>query len=130
MRNLEAWARQKPLEVWLKLSGQVSEHGMAGSFGLSECFKGRAAQLDSGRIAIELPPGGHEAGPSVKAGTAAALMADHERKAVAGCAPDFHVLDGTNHAAKVQGHSASPTPDQTFRDHSKGAPAKGDGFLS
>jgi hypothetical protein len=65
---------------------------MAGSFGLSERSKGRATQLDSGRIAIELAPGGHEAGPPVKAGTAAALIADHERKAVAGCAPDFHVL--------------------------------------
>ena len=93
---------------------------MAGSFGLSERSKGRTTQLDGGRIAIELAPGGHEAGPPAKAGTAVALMADHERKAVASCAPDFHVLDETNDAAEVQGHFAAPPPDQILGDHSKG----------
>jgi hypothetical protein len=37
----------------------------------------------------------------VKAGTGEALKGDHERKAVAAPAPDFHVLDGT---VELQGH--------------------------
>jgi hypothetical protein len=41
----------------------------------------------------------------VKAGTGAALKTDHERKAVAARVPDFHVLDGKNDTAELQGHS-------------------------
>jgi hypothetical protein len=128
IRRCVGEGKGKAAEVWLQLSGQVAEHGMARSFGLRERSKGRATQLDCGRIAIELAPGGHEAGASVKAGTAPALVADNERKAVAGCAPDFHVLDGTNDAAEVQGHFATPPPNQIFRDHSKGEQAKWEGF--
>jgi hypothetical protein len=50
-------------------------------------------------------PGRHEAGSSVKAGTAAALITDHERKAVAAPVLYFHVRDGTNDASELHGHS-------------------------
>jgi hypothetical protein len=43
----------------------------------------------------------------VKAGTAAALVTDHERKAVAARVPYFHVLDGTNDAHELHGHSTA-----------------------
>jgi hypothetical protein len=45
----------------------------------------------------------------VKAGTSGAFIADHERIALAGCAPYFHVLYGTmelqGHCQSVWGHS-------------------------
>src|SRR5258708_36499643 len=78
---------------------QVFQHGLAGFFGLSQRFEGRAADLDGARfLMMDRTPGRHEAGSSVKAGTAAALIADHERKAIAAPAPYFHVRDGTNDA--------------------------------
>jgi hypothetical protein len=40
----------------------------------------------------------------VKAGTAAALITDHEREAIAAPVPYFHVLEGTNDACKLHGH--------------------------
>ena len=43
----------------------------------------------------------HIAGAPAKAGAGGALIADHERKACAACAPYFHVLDGT---VELQGH--------------------------
>ena len=104
------------------LSRQVSQHGRAGFLGLSERFEGRAADLDGARfLMMDRTPGRHEAGSSVKAGTAAALIADHERKAVAAPAPYFHVRDGTNDAAELHGHShrrptssVGSTDDQTL----------------
>src|SRR5580700_970342 len=90
------------------LSRQVSQHGLAGFLGLSERFEGRAADLDGARfLMMDRTPGRHEAGSSVKAGTAAALIADHERKAVAAPAPYFHVRVGTNDAAELHGHSTA-----------------------
>jgi hypothetical protein len=41
----------------------------------------------------------------MKAGTGGALMADHERKAVAARVPYLHVLDGTCDAVELQGHN-------------------------
>src|SRR5438105_10312645 len=52
---------------------------------------------------MDRTPRRHEAGSSVKAGTAAALITDHERKAVAARVPYFHVLDGTNDAGELHG---------------------------
>jgi len=101
---------------WLRLSRQVYKHGSAGSLGLSERFKRLTAQHDGGRVEFELAPGGHETGRPLKAGTSAALMADHERKAVAGRAPNFHILDGNT--VEVQVYFAAPSADyQTFRDY-------------
>jgi hypothetical protein len=83
----------------------------AGFFGLSERFEGRAADLDGARVLMDRTPRRDEAGASMKAGTAAALITDHERKAVAARVPYFHVLDGTNDTAELQRHcirGASP----------------------
>jgi hypothetical protein len=43
----------------------------------------------------------------VKAGTAAALIADHEGKAVAARVPYFHVFDGINDAGELHSHSTA-----------------------
>ena len=62
-------------------------------------------------LMMDRTPRRHEAGSSVKAGTAAALITDHERKAVAAPVPYFHVRDGTNDAGELHGHfihGASP----------------------
>src|SRR5229473_3238372 len=91
---------------------QVAQHDLAGFFGLSERFEGRADNPHGAPVLMDRPPRRHEAvcprpgdTASVKAGTAAALITDHERKAVAARVPDFHVLDGTNDTAELQGHS-------------------------
>ena len=86
---------------------QVSQHDLAGFFGLSERFKGRAADPDGAPVLMDRTPRRHEAGASVKAGIAAALITDHERKAVAARVPYFHVLDGTNDADELHGHSTA-----------------------
>src|SRR5258705_13284684 len=93
-RHLAASPSSFPIE----LSRQVSQHSVAGFFGLSERFKGRAADLDGAAALMDRTPRRHEAGASVKAGTAAALITDHEGKAVAARAPYFQRLDGTNDA--------------------------------
>jgi len=88
------------------LSRQVPQHGLASFLGFRERVEGRAADLDGARfLMMDRTPGRHEAGSSMKAGTAAALIADHERKAVAASAPYFYVRDGTNDAAELHGHS-------------------------
>jgi hypothetical protein len=90
----------------------VAQHDLAGFFGLSEHFKGRADNSHGAPGLMDRPPRRHEAvcprlgdTASAKAGTAAALITDHERKAVAARVPDFHVLDGTKDTAELQGHS-------------------------
>src|ERR1700681_3184211 len=97
---------------------QVSQNGLAGFFGLSKRFKGRAADPDGGRISRERAPRCHIAGRPVKAGTAAALVTDHEGKAVAAGVPYFHVLDGTNDAGELHSHS-------TDRGHPRRPPHPG-----
>jgi hypothetical protein len=60
---------------------------------------------------MDRTPRRDEAGASMKAATAAALITDHERKAVAARVLYFHVLDGTNDTAELQRHrihGASP----------------------
>src|SRR5882672_8251578 len=89
----------------IELSRQVSQHLVAGFFGLSKRFKGRAANPDGARFLKIRAPRCHIARLSVKAGTAAALMTDHEGKAVAARAPYFQVLDGTNDAGELHSHS-------------------------
>jgi len=46
-------------------------------------------------------PGGYEAGIALKAGTAAALITDHERKAVATRVPYLDVFDQCNNATEL-----------------------------
>jgi hypothetical protein len=70
------------------LTRQVSQHGHAGFFGLSERFKGRASDLDGALVLIYRTPRRHEAGAPVKAWTAAAFITDHKRKTVAALAPE------------------------------------------
>jgi len=79
----------------------VAKHGLTGFFGLSARFKGRAANPDGAPVLTDRTPRRHKAGSSVKAGTAAALITYHERKAVAVRVPYFHVLDGTNDAGEL-----------------------------
>jgi hypothetical protein len=88
----------------------MAQHGLAGFFGLSQRLEGRAADRDGACfLMMDRTPGRHEAGSCVKAGTAAALITDHERKAVAAPAPYFHVRDGINDAGELHGHSHRPT---------------------
>ena len=72
-----------------------------------ERSKGRAANPDGAPVLMDRTPRRHEAGSSVEAGTAAALMTDHEGKAVAARVPYFHVLDGTNDAGELHSHSTA-----------------------
>jgi hypothetical protein len=88
-------------------SRQVSQHGLAGFFGLSKRFKGRAGHPDGACILRERAPRCHIAGRSVKAATAPALVTDHEGKAVVARVPYFHVLDGTNDAGELHSHSTA-----------------------
>src|SRR5258706_8276835 len=85
----------------------MPRRGVEGSFGLSNLFKGRAADPDGARIPRERAPRCHIAGRSVKAGTAAALMTDHEGKAVAARVPYLHVRDRTNDAGELHSHSTA-----------------------
>jgi hypothetical protein len=91
-------------------------------------------------VLMDRPPRRHEAG-AVKAGTAAALITDHERKAVSIRAPYFHVLDATDDADELHGRSIhgappireAPRPERKANPESWrrcGASPKGDGFLS
>src|SRR4051794_23357569 len=57
---------------------------------------------------MDSAPRCHIAWRSVKAGTAAALMTDRERKAVAARGPYFHVLKGINDAGELHGPFPSP----------------------
>ena len=52
-------------------------------FGRSERLEWRADDLNGGPVLKNRTPGGYEAGIALKAGTAAALITDDERKAVA-----------------------------------------------
>jgi hypothetical protein len=68
-------------QVQQKLSRQVPQHDLAGFFGLSAHFKGRADNPHSAPVLMDRPPRRHEAvcprpgdAASVKAGTAAALI--------------------------------------------------------
>jgi hypothetical protein len=98
-----AHPRSFPIEI----SRQVSQHGLAGFFGLSKRFKGRAGHPDGARILRERAPRCYIAGRSMKAGTAAALITDHEGKAVAARVPYFHVVDGINDAGELHSHSTA-----------------------
>jgi len=70
-------------------------------FGRSERLERRADDLNGGPVLINRTPGGYEAGIALKAGTAAALITDYERKAVAGRIPCLDLLDGSNHATEL-----------------------------
>ena len=79
---------------------QVHEHGHAGFLSLSERLKRRAADLYGAPVLIDRTPGCHEAGASMKAGTAAARKTDYERKTVAGRVPYLQIHE-TNDAAEL-----------------------------
>jgi hypothetical protein len=112
-RTLTKAARRRSLyaggipPLWLS-SNQVHEHGRAGFLSLSERLKRRAADLMARRT-----PGCHETGTSMKAGTAAALKADYERKAVAARGL-FLQIHGTDDAAEL--HDASDVGALAERD--------------
>jgi hypothetical protein len=79
----------------------------AGSFCLDERSEGRTADLDGRPVLMDRAPRDHEAGISVKAGAAAALITDHEREAVAARTPDLNVFDRRDHATEL--HTAPKT---------------------
>jgi hypothetical protein len=83
---------------------QVHEHGHAGFLSLSERLKRRATDLYGAPVLIDRTPGCHEAGASMKAGTAAALKADYERKTVAVRVPYLQIHE-TGDATEL--HDAS-----------------------
>src|SRR5260221_4404950 len=96
----------------MDLCHQESGSVLPGLLDPGERFKRRTADLDGGPILVDRPPRRHEAGASVKAGTAAALITDHERKAVSIRVPYFHVLDATDDADELHGrciHCVSPS---------------------
>jgi len=70
-------------------------------FGRSERPERRANDLNRGPVLINRTPRGYEAGIALKAGTAAALITDYERKAVAGRIPYLDRLDGSNDATEL-----------------------------
>src|SRR5204862_6404117 len=72
---------------------------------LGEGRKGRAADLNRASVLIDRTPRRHKASASPKAGTAVALITDHERKAVSISVPYFHVFDATDDADELHGHS-------------------------
>jgi hypothetical protein len=61
----------------------------------------------------------------LKAGTAAALITDHEGKAVAARVPYFHVLDGTNDAGELHSHSAAVAIPDTRKGGAHGCERRG-----
>jgi hypothetical protein len=70
-------------------------------FGRSERLEWRADDLNGGPVLINRTPGGYEAGIALKAGTAAALITDDERKAVACRSPYLDLLGGSNDATEL-----------------------------
>ena len=102
--------RPKAVSLWRRrctavaVIDQVHEHGHAGFLSLSERLKRRAADLYGAPVLIDRTPGCHEAGTSMKAGTAAALKADYERKAAAVRVPYLQIHE-TRDAAEL--HDAS-----------------------
>ena len=88
------------------LSRQVSQHRFAGLLGRSERLERRADDLNGTPVLIGRTPRRHEARTSVQSGSASALKADHERKAVAGRGPNLQLLDGINDAAEL--HALPP----------------------
>jgi hypothetical protein len=64
-----------------------------------------ALQASSASVLIDRSPRSHEPSASLKAGTAVALITDHERKAVSIRVPYFHVFDATDDADELHGHS-------------------------
>ena len=80
---------------------QILEHRSAGLLRFRERRKRRTGNPDRAVPSIERPPRRHIPGTSMKAGTSRGLIRDHKGKAVAGRAPNFHVLNGT---VKLKGH--------------------------
>jgi hypothetical protein len=82
--------------LW-KLSGpphEVIQSGFARVLGLFQCSKGRTGDPDRTHIhARHRTPRSNIAGLPTEAGPGPALVADHEREAVAYRAPYFHVGD-------------------------------------
>jgi hypothetical protein len=80
-----------------KLSGprcEVIQSGFTGVLGLFQRGKGRTGDPDRPHIhARHRTPGGNIAGLPTEAGAGPALVADHEREAIAYRAPYFHVGD-------------------------------------
>jgi hypothetical protein len=87
---------------------QVLKHHCAGAFGLDERLEGGAADLDGGPVLMGGAPRHHKAWISVQAGTAAALIADHEREAAAVRTPYFHIFERSDDATEL--HAAPETP--------------------
>jgi hypothetical protein len=68
--------------------------------------------LHSGSILINRAPRGYEAGLALKAGTAAALIADHERKAVATRIPNLDVFNRSNDATELHDTASEGRPER------------------
>jgi len=102
---------QRPAEAALPLPHQVPQHSFAGLLGRDERFERRANDLNGGPVLIDWTPGGYEARGPLKAETAAARIADHERNAVAGRIPYLHVLNGTHDAAELHLAHLTPAPE-------------------
>lgn len=87
----------------LRLSArrQVLEHDLTGALGLDKRAEGRTADFDGGPVLMGRTPRNHKAGISMKAGTTAALIADHEGKAAAASTPDLNVPDRSGNAIEL-----------------------------
>jgi hypothetical protein len=86
---------------------QVLKHDLAGSLGLDERAEGGTADLDGRPILMGRTPRNHKPGISMKAGTAAALVADHEGETAAARTPDLNVFDRNGNAIEL--HAALGT---------------------
>jgi len=79
----------------------MSQHNVAGLFGIGKGLERRANNLHREPILIKRTPGGYEAGFALKARTAAALITDHKRKAVTTRIPYLDVFDWKNDATEL-----------------------------
>jgi hypothetical protein len=77
----------------------MSQHNVTGLFGGGKGVERGADDLHRGPILIT--PGGYETGIALKTGTAAALITDHKRKAIAARIPDLNVFDRENDATEL-----------------------------
>ena len=90
---------------------KVPWNGLADFLRFRQGFERRAVDLNGGPVLTDRTPRGYEARIAVKAGTAAARKADHEREAVTGGIPHLGVFDGSDDAADcASGKSGAKDP--------------------
>src|SRR5215471_5467736 len=83
-------ARMATSGIHISLPRQMLQNDVAGCIGFGKHFERRAADLNRAATPDSSAPRRHVAGAPAKAGANRAPISDHERKALAACAPNFH----------------------------------------